>query len=231
MRKHSLVLQNTDMTAERKRKVAEMKASLIEPAYANNDFNKNTVIGFLENSINIKEINRENVNYIINQICAFYYEFKNIDFYVLSLYKLKQALDDVKEADISKYMPAIKKLELDIQQALSIEDKATCVRKDISNYIDINRFTVQQVQDTPVEVTSRLPVQDKDIEVQSSKYETNDSYLDAPSSNIFKAYKEQVLNVKTNSTAIKISGNSSNIVDLGILCDNVQMCNYTLGSK
>lgn len=211
--------QNTEMTAERKRKVAEMKASLMEPDYAHNDFNKNTVIGFLENSINIKEINRDNVNYIINQICAFYSDFKNIDFYILSLYKLKQALDDVKEADISKYMSAIKKLELDIQQALSIEDKAICIRKDISNYIDINRFTVQQVQDTPVEVTSRLPVQDKDIEVQSSKCETDDSYLDAPSSNIFKAYKEQVLNVKTNSTAIKISGNSSNIVDLGILCD------------
>lgn len=57
---------------------------------------------------------------------------------------------------------------------------------------------------------------------QSSQYEIDDR-PDTPSSNIFKAYKEQVLNVKTNSTAIKVSSNSGNVVDLGILCESGQI--------
>ena len=66
---------------------------------------------------------------------------------------------------------------------------------------------------------------DKIFEEQEHKEDELITVEDAntPASNIFKAYKEQVLNVKTNSTAIKVSGNSGNVVDLGILCDSGQI--------
>lgn len=192
-----------------------------------------TVVNIMKSHYKTK-LTKESLTNIIYTMYKVYFSFRfeGSSFYEFALYELQEAIlnDLFADIKISKYMDVLEKIEKDIQN------------DDVTSSINLIRMhNIMSLMNSNIRQEYTDKVGRTNIKSMNNIFKTNKETITESTErpkpkgvdDIFRAYKEKTLDVKTNSTSIKIGKSNRNILDLSIVCKATQkvIMDWALGLK